>query len=490
MANLSIAEVIELSFLGALLEQNPHDTTKSTAPYASKRFRMIQEFLRAILDVIPIESAFSCIAHTSSVRNAAHLCRTLKRAHIEVPPLSQSLFVNTGLAITKLRGERVHFDQKTNLEDLFQVLVATAQKRAAFSFLWFKATSNESQYLQWFGPDVVSKSGENRDIVKYLQEIVEEAKWNCQGRIPAISGLSVKSLFEATENVRQRENGPMATRLPAIKSPSCLLRNGRAKLVDLQTNTREALKTGPNSGKDVEKSSTKAHNARLLDYVNRLRNEELHLCIQIITAFMEENVRIPVSNFSVAVSYWQLLKLGLGIFRRQVSKDVITQYISVSRHIRSIADEVGHTIPAYETKKETERDAANSKYGGKLQFLLSSSLRHDEPMLIDDKFLIYSLESHLYWKFTNSTVPEHQRIDDSTPLEEVEENWEALFKDTGLSTIVPSHRRLIARWLKFSLMMHKLRTELSCHTSVGVVGLVNSGKSTLVKELFQITVCQ
>ena len=193
---------------------------------------------------------------------------------------------------------------------------------------------------------------------------------------------------------------------------------------------------------------------------------------------MEEHVRIPISDFNLTVSYWQLLKLGLGIFRRKVSKDVVAQYISVSRHIRSIADDSSQSVAPYET-----RNAANSKYAGKLQFLLSASLRPDEPLLVDEKFQMYSLESLLYWRFAHSNVPKHLRIDESTPLEIIEENWDTLFKDVGLSTIVPSHRRLIARWLKFSLMIYKLRSELSCHATLGIVGLVNSGKSTLVKEL-------
>ena len=471
MANLSIAEVVELSFLGALLEQ------QSATPHTSKRFRMIQDFLRAIIDVVPIESAFSCIANTSSVQNASHLGRTLKHAHVNPLPFSQSLFVNAALAITKLRGEAVHFNDTTKLEDLFHIFVLAAKKRAAS----FKAAPNESQYLKWFGPDVVSNGGENHDVVEYLQTVVEDAISNCQGRILAISGLSVKSLFEATENISKQENDPMATGIPAIKSPIYLLKEGRTKLIELQSNM---------SRKDIEKSSTKARNTRFLDYVNRLRNEELHISIQIITAFMEEYIRIPVSDFNVTVSYWQLLKLGLGILRRTMPKDVTKQYDSVSRHIRSIADDTGLPVDAYVIKTETERDVANSKYAGKLQFLLNSSLRYDDPMLIDDKFLVYSLESHLYRKFADSTVPERKRIDDSTPLQKIEEDWDVLFKDIALSMMEPSHRQLIARWLKFSLMIHKLRTELSCRTCVGVVGLVKSGKSTLVKELFQIVVCQ
>ena len=496
VANLSLSEIIELSFLGALLERYPHGTSQS-APVTSKRFKVIQEFLNTIVDIIPIESAFSCIANMRSGRNASHLCRTLKRAQIK-PRLSLSFFINSALAITKLRGDSIQFDEMTTLEDLFHVFAAAAKKRAAFSFLFFfKATPNESKYLKWFGPDVASNSGENFDIVQYLQVIVEAAIGDCQGRIPAISGVSVKSLFEDTEKLRKRErtngpNGITVPRLPAIKSPRCLLSEGRRRLLDLQTNTRERLvsrsQSRSGSGRDIELSTTKAHNAKLLDYVNRLRNEELHMCIQIMIAFMEEHVRIPIPDFTLSVSYWQLLKLGLGIFRRKVSKNVFTQYVSVSRHVRSIANETGQTVPLYDTKKETERDIANSKYAGKLQFLLTTSLQHEDPPLVDEKFLIYSLESHLYWRFSHPTVPEHQRIDESTPLETIEEKWDELFQNVGLATIVPSHRRLIARWLKFSLMIHKLRTELSCHTSVGVVGLVNSGKSTLVKELFQIQV--
>ena len=478
MANLSVAEVIELSFLGALLERHPRTSSHST----SKRYRVIQKFLEVIVEVVPIESVFSCIASIASDHDARHLCHMLKLANIR-PPLSLTFFINAALAITKLRGEAAEFHDTTSLEDLFYVFFMAAKKLAlpllSFNHQSTPPSVDEAKYLKWFGSDISSHS-RNSDMVRYLQDIVEDAIQHSSGRIPAISGISIKSLFEATEKLSSQGRNPLPT---AIKSPICLLKEGQIELQHLQIVARDRLKSQPGVEEETE-TFTKANNTMLLDYVNKLRNEDLHTCIRTITAFMEEQVRIPISDFQLSVSYWKLLKLGLGIFRRKISEDFVTQYVSVSKHIQGIANETGHTVNPDESSS-----IANSKYAGKLQFLLSASLRYDEPPLFDDKFLMYSLENHLYSRFAHASIPRSRRIDESTPLYEIEEKWDSLFKDVAMSTVVHSHRRLVARWLKFSLLIHKLRAELSCHATVGIIGLVNSGKSTLVKELFRIEVC-
>lgn len=490
--------MIELSFLGALLERHPQNQR-------SNRYKEIQKFFERIVEIIPVESAYSCIASMNTDRNARNLCQILNDANIR-PELSLTFFINAALGIARLRGEAIQLDDATTLEDLFHVFVVTAKKRAK-PLLWFRHSSsqslNEARYLKWFGPDI-SSNCQNDDMIKYLQKIVDDAIGSSVGTIPAISGENIKKIFEATEPKCAQNSvgripaisGKSVTEsleavepkgaqkssvklLPKVKSPKSLLRDGHNQLLRLQNDARTKLK---NHGSSVQRdtSSTKAHNAVLLDFINELRSEELHMCIQIIVAFMEEQVRIPISDFSLSVSYWQLLKLGLGIFRRRMSKDVVAQYISVSKHIRNIADDTGQTVAPCETK-----NVANSKYAGKLQFLLSASLHQNEPLIVDEKFQIYSLESHLYRRFAQS---EHQKVDESTELKTIENNWNSIFKDVGLAKVVSSHRCLIARWLKFSLLIHKLRHELSCHTTVGVVGLVNSGKSTLVKELFKIEV--
>ncbi len=470
MGNLSIAEVVELSFLGALLERHPHTST-------SRRLRGIQDFLVEIVQAVPRESAFSSISSMSSDQDARHLCRILMRAKIS-PPLSLSFFINTALAITKLRGEVIQVHDITTLEDLFYVFFVTAKKRASPLLAFSQSTpptADEGRYLKWFGRDISSKS-RNSDVVSYLQEIVEVAINNSAGRIPAISGISIKSLFEDTERLIVCDVNPLPVQ--TVKSPQNLLNESQKELQNLEDKAQEKLK-GQGAGRKRE-TVTRANNKLLLEYIKKLRNEDLHLCIQMIIAFIEEQVRIPISDFHLGISYWQLLKLGLGIFRRKVSNDYIAQYISIGNHVKNIADDTGHTIDLCDTSSVT-----NSQYAGKLQFLLSASLRYDEPSFFDEKNLTYSLEEHLYNRFTHATV---LKINESTPLDEIEQKWDVLFKDVAMSTVESSHRRLIARWLKFSLMIHKLRAELACHATVGIIGLVNSGKSTLVKELFKIEV--
>ena len=435
---------------------------------------MVQKFLEVIVEVVPIESAFSCIANMSSDHNARHFCHMLKLANVR-PPLSLALFINAALAITKLRGEVVNFYDIATLEDLFYVFFVAARRRAA-PLIWSSTqTVDEAKYLKWFGRDL-SYHGRNGDMVTYLQTIVEDAISQSSKSIPAISGVSIKSLFEATEAVSTEEGDPVCA---TVKSPGCLLKEGKHKLQQLQDRAQGALKSHPMDMNSI----AKANNAMLLTYVNKLRSEELHICIQAITAFMEEQVRIPVKDFSLKVSYWQLLKLGLGIFRRKVANDFVAQYISVSKHIQTIADGTSRTVNPSEGGS-----SSNSKYAGKLQFLLRASLHQDESLIFDNNFLMYSLENNLYMRFAHSAVPEDRRITESTPLEDIVRKWDTLFKDVVMSNVTHSHRHLIARWLKFSLLIHKLRAELYHHTTVGVVGLVNSGKSTLVKKLFRIEV--
>ena len=465
VANLSVAQVIELSFLGALLERHPHSTVHT----ASKRYAVIQEFLRLIVDVVPVESVFSCIANMNSDQDACQLCQMLKLAEIK-PPLSLTFFINAGLAITKLRGEAIQSQDSTIVEDLFYVFFVAARKRAS-PFLWWRSSEPEGRYLKWFDSDISSHC-HNSDMVKYLQTIVDDAIKDSTGSIPAISKRSIASLFEATRELKDHgDNPPPMT----IKSPMCILKEGQAELQNLQSKVRDELKSHLSIEQNVE-SFTKANNTMLLEFVKKIRNGDLRTCIQIISAFMEEQVHIPISDFHLSISYWKLLKLGLGIFRKKVSKDFVAQYISVSKHIQNITDVTDHTASSVAAKRSA---AANSKYAGKLHFLLLAS-GHHEPA----PELLSSLEDSLYTRFSQAAVP----IDESTPLEEIEEKWDTLFKDVDMSTVVHSHRRLVAQWLKFSLLIRKLRENLSCHTTVSIIGLVNSGKSTLVKELFKIDV--
>ena len=106
----------------------------------------------------------------------------------------------------------------------------------------------------------------------------------------------------------------------------------------------------------------------------------------------------------------------------------------------------------------------------------------DKTVSCNSHYISYSLERQLV------ILCDKLNISASTPTEKIVKKWNTLFKDNVLSLVVMSHRPLIARWMRWALMVHNLLEELAKYTAVGVVGLVNSGKSKLVGNLFGIQV--
>lgn len=482
MAKLSPAEIIELCFLSALLEQQPQGSSS-----ASQRYEVICKFFEQIKTVVPIESAFSCIANTDNTEAIRRLCLTLQSAKLKLP-FSLNLFINTALAIIRLQGSTSTLskdDQTLNVEDLFYVFTVAARKQARsvhqIKSLIARLTRQHicpftevegeymPKYLKWFDSKD-STSSNNNDLVQYLQSLTYSAINESKGQITAISGICVKYLFDLLNDLE------VDSKCPPVIPPMPLLHKSRKWLQDLQTETRNELVMKLESEKS---SSTAAYNAKLLEFVNSLRNGDLYICIRILLSFMEERVRIPISESDPKISYWKLLKLGLGIFRRKITGGV-ENYISVGKRVQSIANEVSSEINPLQSADAVENDQL--KYAGKLQFLLSASLQKDDGMLIDDEYPIYSMEKQLLETCSS------RDIDESTSHDEIWKKWDTLFQDVAMGTVVESHRRLVAMWLKFSLMIHKIRNELSCHSTVGIVGLVNSGKSTLTQQLFNIKV--
>jgi hypothetical protein len=126
-----------------------------------------------------------------------------------------------------------------------------------------------------------------------------------------------------------------------------------------------------------------------------------------------------------------------------------------------------------------QSDASDNQYAAKLQFLVQGM---EKTVTCNSQYVSYSLERQL------TDLCEKQRIDPSIPLDDLLLRWGKLFKEETLSLVARSHRPLIARWLKWALMVHNLREELAKYTAVGVTGLVNSGKSKLVSTLFGLQV--
>ena len=469
-ANMPVTEVIELSFLGALLERYPHSTS---AQSTSKGSTTVKNVLQLLVEIVPIDSVFSCIATMSSDQDACQLCQTLQLAKLK-PPLSLSFFINAGLAIMKLSGDAIGSQDSGVIEDLFYVIFVAAKKLAfPFIFRW-KTSEPEYRHLKWFGPSDASDS----NSIRYLKSIVQDAiKDSHNKEIPAVSKDSIELLFKskAARNLDDHgDNSPLI-----IKSPENILSDSQTELQNLQSRVRGELTShlSTDSEPEAESSTAIAINTMLLDFVQKVRTRDLHTCIQIITAFMEDKIHIPISNIHDSVSIWNLWKLGL-MFRKKVSNEFVRWCISQSSYIQYVTGLADHT------DSSSVANIANTKYARKLHFLLLIASSHQRP--INEHLTLSLLEDSLNTRFAQASIP----IDEST-LEQIEEKWDTLFGDehVGMSTVAHTHRRLVASWLKFSLLIRKLRENLSCHTTVSIIGLVNSGKSTLVKELFGIEVC-
>ena len=121
----------------------------------------------------------------------------------------------------------------------------------------------------------------------------------------------------------------------------------------------------------------------------------------------------------------------------------------------------------------------DAPYAAKLQFMVQGMTK---TVTCNSQYISYSLERQLV------NLCKECEIDASISHDSLSTRWGKLFKGTTFSLVALSHRPLIARWLKWALMVHNLREELAKYTAVGVAGLVNSGKSVLVNTLFGIKV--
>ena len=471
LAKLTPTELIELAYVSALLEQHPRNPQHSL----SKRFEAIRKFLEEIVTVVPIESALSAIAIAENDQVSERCCKALMVSRV-APPLSLMLYVNTGLALGRLLG-RPYNPEAISPEDVYYCMWYAAKKIAGElkelektpSELGLeRVTLGNARYFASTLKSIFSISAAHPDseihgMVKHLQQLLQRALRSVDRVIPdAISDVSVGRLFQlhSTES----------------KPPIEVLREGRRKLTALQNQVVSGVRVDSEGGKavvvpnrDPEVSCTALYNTRMLEIVERIRNHELKVCNTVLFSFLQENVRIPMTEKN-PVDLPKLFKLGIAIGRKMIrsGQEVVFRNITVGEHIQSIVEKGSEMV-----------EVKNGKYTAKIQFILQSiknvSWNNDYPS--------YYLERQL-----SDTFKMFATIQPTASVSELVQNWDTLCTEGALSLVAESHRSLIARWMKCTLMIHSLRQELSKSTAVGVVGLVNSGKSQLVKTLFGVQV--
>jgi len=225
----------------------------------------------------------------------------------------------------------------------------------------------------------------------------------------------------------------------------------------------------------------------MLEFVREIREDNLKICAALLGSFMEQQIHIPLldspmdtakvlssRSAPVAVGVWALFSMShLDLQRMLSSTQGNSLTVEIADYIAGIFDP---KLKHPETKHTKQSD---SKYAGKLQFMLQGIKK---TVSCSTQYISYSLERQLC---NNPKVNESIK---SIKVQGLIDDWDKIFKGDALSLVAKSHRPLIARWMKWAILVHDLREALASYMCVGVIGLINSGKSQLVNTLFKVQV--
>ena len=430
-------------------------------------------------------------------------------SNLELPP---SLMLVNGLnnawyaqSSNAFNLPRIHSQEEQYCSRLsFGTGMDITQKRARRNYKeYLKHTSNHSNVLspvdqimgreQFYVRSMINyHSGDSaEDLVQLLPSLIPSIRDH--PRFPQIMQLS-KKVFEVEKDSKlcnqiDAINGlkldliyPVAigeSPTDKLKSPLEILIDGRKQLSKLSQQSLLSSQPDQLLKTEQQKLLSELFNSKMLEIVNSIQSTDLKMCTYLLGAFMEDQIKVPLvkSEFNTAkalggllnaaaVGVWAMFSLSLGDMNAVIqSIPTGSLLVQVKEYIKGIFTE----------KTET----ADRNYAGKLQFMVQGM---DKTVSCNTHYISYSLERQLI------ELCKKLNISESTPLEVLVRDWDKLFKEDVLSLVVPTHRSLIASWMKWALMVHNLREELAKYTTVGVVGLVNSGKSLLVSTLFNIEV--
>ena len=454
LAKQTPTQVIELAFWSAMLEQLPKHADKSTP---SKRFSQVTHFLEEAVKVVPLESIVDAIAYSLSHEVALQCANALKASRMKIP-MSRLMINALYCACVRMRtGHQIDLN----------ALVATALNSINPSMFRLPNTAIPATVPVRVNIDFTSsiqtKLIANPIIANYLEKQFNNLNKTNAAECEVLSNLSIEHIYPMDTERRHTKY------VTTLQSPIEVLKNGRKELASF---VEEASDLDTPSCE-----SSQFNNEQMLHLIRDIQERNLKICAELLGAFMEVQISIPLlkspldtantlssrSN-PVAMGVWAMFSMG----KRELQAFVQ----STSSHSLNldIADYVTGVLG------ENLEKPGKSRYAGKLQFLLQGIKR---TVSCSSQYVGYSLEHQLC---------NNLKFDKSISVKKLINDWDIIFKDDALSLVAKSHRPLIARWLKWAVLIHDLREALASYTCVGVIGLTNSGKSKLVKELFGLQV--
>ena len=492
MAKLTPSKLIELAYLSALLEQYPYSSSQPL----SHKVEVITKFLKEVVQVVPLESILYAIA-TGSYNVALSCSKALAACDLDLPQ-SSLMMDGFGVAMPRLLwgiprqlALVAESEAEKQLPQWTSLIHSIRQEKSGkmiyaifpripgvldhmpFSppLAQFKFSQEELEFVD--NPEIKKMGKCLQNIYDSLLAQVEHQGRNQSSKV--VSGLNIELLYPISGKSSQQGD-------VILKSPLDILTDGRKELASLATRAQLQFRAETTSSAEMKLTgSTHLLNQKMLEAVNNIRNNDLATCEALLGGFMEQQeVNIPLvksrqANHSPAlelsaaatVGVWALFSLNYSDIQPILSKCHGDQLLV------KIHDYVNTILGPQSVAPD------DAPYAAKLQFMVQGMTK---TVTCNSQYISYSLERQLV------DLCKECEIDASISHDSLTTRWSKLFKGTTFSLVALSHRPLIARWLKWALMVHNLREELAKYTAVGVAGLVNSGKSVLVNTLFGINV--
>ena len=456
----------------------------------SHKFDVIQTFLKDVVKVVPFESIVYAIANGSQ-QTEMKCAKVLKAHEASVPAttlmshglLDAAYYLMFGVSMPVIHSMRQEAMEKFSQRPKEMVYpgmadevmyLDTESKKLVFSIVLppvaisaedLKIVESKPIEVHIDAKDIKPAHIGRQEIAKYLIELQHAIlPRNIHTKVfetdlELVGTASIEGLYPV-----QMESDDSSF----LKSPLDILVTGRKRLAELSR---------------IAMSSPESHsiNQEMLDIVNSIRRDDLDTCTSLLGGFMHQNgVNIVLCSSNktassevrlsapASVGIWALFSLDYSHVQPVLAKCQGKQLLlKLFDYVKGIS--------AFQQEPE------NTCYAAKLQFLVQGMTK---TVTCNTQHVTYSLERQLV------EVCEKRKINAEIELSNLIGKWSALFKENTLSLVQRKCRPLIARWLKWALMIHNLREELAKYTAVGVVGLVNSGKSKLVNTLFGIEVSQ
>ncbi len=498
VAKYTPAEVIQLAFMSALLERRPSDLEKYEV---SERFKTITDFLQEAVKVVPIESVFHAIACLADSIDALECANAVVSSKIAIPNSIYSRSAANFAAVRIGSGLRTHeflamvhhtkmfrFNEQVILENvsfkqrsskpvvcfnLCSESMLTSYSAATQNNLYrppmvLVHTPRGPAYVPVSNIAVEAEVTLSRPIPSARPELAKQLQKLVQTRTSARDTQYCKLSIEQIYPVDSRRRHIMT--MSTLESPREVLQKAR-----------EALKEFLKDSQEESDASQCLVNEKMLELIRETYNHKLKLCAALLASFMESQIQIPLlKNSSLSTANFLSVNssphaVGVWALFTKTFQDLQSMLGSTRGNplLVKISDYI-YGVLGEGVKKPSSR---NSKYDGKLQFLLQGFM--NKTVTSSMEYVSYSLEHQLC---------KHLKFDKKISVTRLVEKWDEIFKGDALSLIAKSHRYITARWLKWAILIHGLRSTLAKYTCVGVTGLVNSGKSQLVRKLFGVQV--